>query len=95
MIPPLDVFSVKHNATRWLGAAENLARAFDMIRRNGAGSYFVFSQRTGHKNFYELDRMGQSERAIFRAARHRTRSYERGRSGDAGTRCRLVPPDLL
>jgi hypothetical protein len=58
MIPPLDVFSVKHNATRWLGAAENLARTFDMVRRNGAGSYFVFSQRTGHKNFYELDPYG-------------------------------------
>jgi len=58
MIPPLDVFSVKVDETRWLGAAENLAQAFDMFRRNGAGSYFVFSRRTGHKHFYELDPNG-------------------------------------
>ena len=58
MIPPLDVFSVKDNETRWLGPAENLSQAFDMFRRNGAGSYFVFSQRTGHKSFYELDPNG-------------------------------------
>ena len=60
MIPPLDVFSIRDqdHETRWLGTAKNLAQTFDMVRRNGAGSYFVFSQRTGHKNFYDLDPNG-------------------------------------
>jgi hypothetical protein len=72
MIPPLDVFSVKHNATRWLGAAENRAQAFDMVRRNGAGSYFLFSQRTGHKHFYELDPSGKIRTWHIPSVRHHT-----------------------
>jgi glucose dehydrogenase len=54
MVAPLDVFAVNNGEPKWLGCAESLAQATDLIRKTGAGSYFVFSQETGHKNFYEL-----------------------------------------
>jgi len=54
MIPPLDVFSVKKSEPTWLGAAETLPQALEKVRQNGVGSYFVFSQKTGHKTTYEV-----------------------------------------
>jgi hypothetical protein len=59
MIPPLDVFSVKlDREPEWLGAAETLGKAVELIRASGPGSYFVFSQQTGHKNFFNVSADG-------------------------------------
>ena len=58
MIPPLDVFSVKDNVPSWLGAAESLVHALEMVRKNGAGSYCVFSHQTGNKTMYHVDATG-------------------------------------
>ncbi len=54
MIAPLDVFAVKISETAWLGCGESLHEAFELIRNAGAGSYFIFSQRTGNKNFFDV-----------------------------------------
>ena len=59
MLAPLDVFSVKHGGEPlWLGSAETLAQAVELIRSSGSGSYMVFSQTTAHKNFYEVSATG-------------------------------------
>ena len=58
MIAPLDIFAVNNGEATWLGCAESIAQAIDVIRKTGSGSYFVFSQKTGHKNFYEVNRDG-------------------------------------
>jgi len=58
MVPPLDVFSIKDNEPTWLGAADSLAQALEIARRQGAGSYFVFSHETGHKTMYQVDASG-------------------------------------
>ena len=58
MVPPLDLFSVKDGKLEWLGCAETLSKAFELAIRNGAGSYFAFSQETGHKNFFEVSSEG-------------------------------------
>ena len=52
MVAPLDIFAV-NGEPKWLGCAETLAQAIDLIRKTGSGSYFVFSQKTGHKHFYK------------------------------------------
>jgi len=54
MVAPLDVFAVKNDEPKWLGCAETLSKALDLALQHGEGSYFVFSQQTGHKNFYEV-----------------------------------------
>jgi hypothetical protein len=54
MVAPLDVFAVKNGEPKWLGCSETLAKALDLAAENGQGSYFVSSQTTGHKNFYEV-----------------------------------------
>jgi len=54
MVAPLDVFAVNNGEPRWLGCAQSLAQAIDLLRESGSGSYFVFSQQTGHKNFYDV-----------------------------------------
>ena len=54
MVAPLDIFAAKNGEPKWLGCAETLARATQLLRNAGAGSYFVFSQRTGQKNFYNV-----------------------------------------
>jgi len=41
-----------------LGCAESLAQAIELLRNTGSGSYFVFSEETGHKNFYEVSTEG-------------------------------------
>jgi hypothetical protein len=58
MVPPLDVFAAKDRELKWLGCAETLSKALELAVKNGAGSYFVFSQETGHKNFYEVSSEG-------------------------------------
>jgi len=55
MIPPLDVFSIKDNEPTWLGAADSLPQALEIVRRQGEGSYFVFSHETGHKTMIHVD----------------------------------------
>jgi len=54
MVAPLDVFAVVNGEPKWLGCAETLANALELARKHGVGSYFVFSQKTEHKNFYEV-----------------------------------------
>lgn len=54
MSAPLDVFAVKNRETKWLGCVETMAQATELISNTGFGSYFVLSQQTGHKNFYEV-----------------------------------------
>ncbi len=54
MVPPFDVFSVTDGDSKWLGSAETIAKALEFALKNGDGSYFVFSEETGHKNFYEV-----------------------------------------
>jgi hypothetical protein len=44
MIAPLDVFAIDDSDSRWLGCAETLAEAVDLIQKTGPGSYLVFSQ---------------------------------------------------
>jgi len=41
-----------------LGSTESLSKALELIRNSGAGAYFVFSQETGHKKFYKVNRNG-------------------------------------
>jgi len=36
-------------------------QALEIVRQNGAGSYLIFSQRTGHKARYEVDANGSVE----------------------------------
>jgi hypothetical protein len=51
MTPPLDVFSLQDgDGPGWLGSVSTLAKAIDLMRSSGAGSYMVFSQQTGEKN---------------------------------------------
>ena len=56
MIAPLDVFVLRSSGAdqKWLGCTETLTQAFDLLRKNGAGTYFIFSQTTQHKNHYEV-----------------------------------------
>ena len=55
VVPPLDVFAViKNREPRCSGSAETVAEAIELIRKAGSGSYFVFSRRTGHRDFYEV-----------------------------------------
>lgn len=61
MIARLDVF-VRHKKPEWLGCAETLETALELVRKTGPGSYFVFSQTTEHKDYYEMN----SEGVIFR-----------------------------
>ena len=58
MMPPLDVFSIRKNESRWLGPAKTLIQALEVMRQNGAGSYFIFSHQSGHKTMYQVDEHG-------------------------------------
>ena len=58
MMPPLDVFSIRNNESTWLGPAETLVQALEVVRQTGAGSYFIFSHQTGHKAMYHVDELG-------------------------------------
>jgi len=54
MIPPLDVFAIEDGEHKWLACAETQAKALELIGNRGPGSYFVFSQETGNRIFYEV-----------------------------------------
>ena len=58
MMPPLDVFSIKNNESMWLGPARTLIQALEVMRQNGAGSYFIFFHQTQHKAMYHVDELG-------------------------------------
>jgi hypothetical protein len=61
VIAPLDIFAVEKNGAGigiWLSSAETLNHALDLMRKRGAGQYLVYSQETGHKNFYAVDAEG-------------------------------------
>ena len=62
MMPPLDVFSIRNNEPTWLGPAETLVQALEVVRQTGAGSYFIFSHQTGHKTIYQVDEHGSVRR---------------------------------
>ena len=55
MIPPLDVLSIRNNESTWLGPAETLIQALELMRQSGAGSYFIFPHQTGLKAMYQVD----------------------------------------
>ena len=58
MMPPLDVLSIRNNESTWLGPAKTLVQALEVMRQNGAGSYFIFVHQTGHKMMYQVDEQG-------------------------------------
>ena len=55
MMPSLDVLSIRNNESTWLGPAETLIQALEVVRQNGAGSYFIFFHQTRHKTMYQVD----------------------------------------
>ena len=57
-MPPLDVFSIKNNESIWLGPAKTLIQGLEVMRQNGAVSYFIFFHQTGHKTMYRVDEHG-------------------------------------
>jgi len=58
MVPPLDVFSIKDNEPTWLGAADSLTQALEIVQQTGEGFYFIFSHETGHRTMYQVDQAG-------------------------------------
>lgn len=54
MVEPLDVFTVNGESPEWLGCAQTLIQAFELVLERGEGSYFVFSHQTRNKSFYEV-----------------------------------------
>ena len=58
MVAPLDVFAVRNQRAHWVGCAETLAKALDVMCNAGTGSYFVFSEETNHKDFFEISPRG-------------------------------------
>jgi hypothetical protein len=62
MVVPFDIFSVRSNEPKWLGSAETLLKALVLAVHEGEGLYFVFSQATGHKQFYKVGADGTLER---------------------------------
>lgn len=58
MVAALDVFALRNKEPNWLGCTETLAKALELIRETGPGSYFVFSQVTNDKNFFEVSSGG-------------------------------------
>jgi hypothetical protein len=58
MVAPLDVFVVENGEPTWLCCAETLTEAIESIRKKGCGSYFILSQQTKHKTYYEVSAEG-------------------------------------
>lgn len=46
MFEPLDIFVVDGGSATWLGSAETLKQALNVVLKHSEGSYFVFSQQT-------------------------------------------------
>jgi hypothetical protein len=49
MTPSMDVFAAGNFAPLWLGSAETLAQAIELMKNSGEGVYFVFSQANMEK----------------------------------------------
>ena len=58
MVASLDVFVVENGEPKWLSCAESFTQAIESLRKTGCGSYFIFSQRTDDKTFYEVSAEG-------------------------------------
>jgi hypothetical protein len=58
MAAPLDVVAFQGSGPKWLGCAETLENALDLIRKTGPGLYFVFPQETQRYSYYEVDSDG-------------------------------------
>jgi hypothetical protein len=58
MVGPLDVFVVENGECTRLSSAGTLTQAIESIRKTGCGSYFIFSQKTENKTFYEVSAEG-------------------------------------
>jgi hypothetical protein len=52
MIAPLKVFAIGDSDSQWLGCAETLAEALELIEKTGPGAYLVFSSTTHRRNLY-------------------------------------------
>lgn len=57
----LDILAPKNGEPMWLGTAETIHKALVLIVREGKGSYFMFSQTDGQKQFYEVGSDGTVE----------------------------------
>jgi hypothetical protein len=51
MIDSLDVYAIRGTESEWLGGAETLAHALDLVQKVGPGAYFVFSETTEWYDF--------------------------------------------
>jgi hypothetical protein len=58
MVAPLDVFAFQDIEPKWVDCAESLEKARELMRKSGPGAYFVVSQQTQRKSFYEVDSDG-------------------------------------
>ena len=58
MMPPLDVLWIRNNESTWIGPAKTVVQALEVMRQNGAGSYFIFVHQTGYKMMYQVDEHG-------------------------------------
>jgi hypothetical protein len=58
MVPALDIFAANDGQAKWLGCTETLAHAILFLRDAGSGSYFVFTQQTGYKDYYQVSKDG-------------------------------------
>src|SRR6516225_401084 len=52
------VLTHSRRSRTWLGPVKTLLRALEVMRQNGAGSYFIFFHQTGHKTMYQVDEHG-------------------------------------
>jgi hypothetical protein len=62
MVAPLDVFAfqdaLQFIEPKWVDCAESVEQARELMRISGPGAYFVLSQETRRKSFYEVDSDG-------------------------------------
>ena len=64
MIASLDVFKVGEDGSSvWLREAASLQEALAFIRARGEGHFFILSQTTGHRDYYDVTENGD---AVFR-----------------------------
>ena len=58
MVASLDVFVVENGEPKWLSCADTITQAIESLRKKGCGLYFIFSQQTDRKTFYEVSAEG-------------------------------------
>ena len=64
MIAPLDVFKVDEGGRSvWLREAASLQEALALIRARGEGNFYILSQTTGHRDYYDVTEKGD---VVFR-----------------------------